>query len=263
MQLRVMQPYRRVPVSVEWTIPYGGTFFHLGIHQMPATMATEWMRAMESFTAKQNAEAELLDLLAWFDASPQTLIVLNHPLWDEKGVGLEKHWFALGRLLGNCGAYFHALELNGLRPWAENRRVVDLARGLGFPAISGGDRHGREPNACVNLTNASTFDQFVAEVREGESQVLFLPQYNHGHTYRIVRNIADVLADDPDHALGWRTWSERVFYETLEGEVRSVRSLWGTHEPWVIRGFVQGVNLTRHPQVNRVVKRVWGAPQAV
>ncbi len=267
MQLRVLQPYRRLPISVEWTVPYGGTFFHLGIHQMPAAVATEWMRAMESFTAKgtntPQLEAELFDLLAWFHASPQTLIVFNHPLWDEKGVGLEKHWFALGRLLGNCGRFFDAFELNGLRPWSENRRVTDLAKGLGYPVISGGDRHGREPNACVNLTNAASFDQFVAEVRDGHSEVLFMPQYNHGFTYRILGNLVDVLSDDPDHALGWRTWAERVFYQAPNGEVRSLKQLWGDGEPWLIQAFIRSVNLMRHPHVHRVVKRVWGMPQAV
>lgn len=111
-------------------MPFGGTFFHLGIHQMPGAVANDWMRAMEAFTVKTVREAEL-ELVAWFHASPQTLIVVNHSLWDEKGVGFEKHWFALGRLLGECGRYFHAMELNGLRPMAENRRVVDLALGLG------------------------------------------------------------------------------------------------------------------------------------
>ncbi len=222
---------------------------------------------MESFTAKgtntPQLEAELFDLLAWFHASPQTLIVFNHPLWDEKGVGLEKHWFALGRLLGNCGRFFDAFELNGLRPWSENRRVTDLAKGLGYPVISGGDRHGREPNACVNLTNAASFDQFVAEVRDGHSEVLFMPQYNHGFTYRILGNLVDVLSDDPDHALGWRTWAERVFYQAPNGEVRSLKQLWGDGEPWLIQAFIRSVNLMRHPHVHRVVKRVWGMPQAV
>ncbi|MBY0506931.1 MAG: hypothetical protein K2X03_23640 [Bryobacteraceae bacterium] len=263
MQLRVLQPYKRVPVSVEWTVPFGGTFFHLGIHQMPAAVASEWMRAMEAFTQKPGAEGELSDLLAWFHASPQTLIVFNHPLWDEKGVGLERHWFALGRLLGECGRFFHALELNGLRPWAENRRVADLARGLGYPVISGGDRHGREPNACLNLTNATSFDQFVAEVRDGVSEVLFMPQYNHGHTYRILGNIADVLSEDPGHALGWRRWSDRVFYRKPDGVVKSLRELWGEREPWVIRAFTRGVGLMRHKRVERMVRRVWGAAQAV
>ncbi len=263
MQLRVMEPYRRLPISVEWTIPYGGTFFHLGVHQMPAARANEWVRAMERYTASAGEEAELADLLEWFAASPQTLVVLNHPLWDEKGVGLEKHWFALGRLLGNCGRFFQALELNGLRPWEENRRVAELARGLDYAVVSGGDRHGREPNACVNLTNATTFDQFVGEVRDGRSEVLFLPQYQQGHRYRILRNIADVLSDDAAHPLGWRTWSDRVFYERSDGEVRSVRELWGEREPWLIRGFVSGVNLTRDPLVNRLMRRMWGAPQTV
>jgi len=260
-QLRVLQPYKRVPISVEWTVPFGGTFFHFGIHQMPAAVAAEWMRAMEAFTAKPK-ESELRELFAWFHASPQTLIVFNHPLWDEKGVGLEKHWFALGRLLGDCGRFFHAFELNGLRPWSENRRVVDLARSLGCPVISGGDRHGREPNACLNLTNASTFDQFVAEVREGISEVLFMPQYNHGHTYRILGNIADVLSEDPGHALGWRTWSDRVFYQNPEGVVRSLKELWGNDEPLVIRAFTHSVALMRNKQIDRMVKRVWGTTEA-
>lgn len=267
MQLRVLQPYRALPVSVEWTVPFSGTFFHLGIHQMPAAQAREWMRAMEAFTTKpknaKGTEMELVELLAWFHASAQTLIVFNHPLWDEKGAGLEKHWFALGKLLGKCGRFFHAFELNGLRPWEENRRVANLAAGLGYPVISGGDRHGREPNACVNLTNASTFDQFVAEVREGVSEVLFMPQYHQGHTYRILGNMADVLSDDPEHALGWRTWSERVFYEAPNGDVRSLHQLWGKREPWLIQAFIRSVNLMRHPRVHGLVKRVWGAAPAV
>lgn len=267
MQLRVLQPYRALPVSVEWTVPFSGTFFHLGIHQMPAAQAREWMRAMEAFTTKpknaKGTEMELVELLAWFHASAQTLIVFNHPLWDEKGAGLEKHWFALGKLLGKCGRFFHAFELNGLRPWEENRRVANLAAGLGYPVISGGDRHGREPNACVNLTNASTFDQFVAEVREGVSEVLFMPQYHQGHTYRILGNMADVLSDDPEHALGWRTWSERVFYEAPNGDVRSLHQLWGKREPWLIQAFIRSVNLMRHPRVHGLVKRVWGTAPVV
>jgi hypothetical protein len=45
----------------------------------------------------------------------------------------------------------------------------------GFPAyayngwdqtiISGGDRHGCEPSAVLNLTNAKTFSEFIDEIR--------------------------------------------------------------------------------------------------
>ena len=30
---------RPVPVSVEWTVPFGGTFFHLGVHNLPVENA--------------------------------------------------------------------------------------------------------------------------------------------------------------------------------------------------------------------------------
>ncbi|HMJ60503.1 MAG TPA: hypothetical protein VK493_02030, partial [Bryobacteraceae bacterium] len=32
LKLRVLGECRHVPVSVEWTVPYGPTFFHLGLH---------------------------------------------------------------------------------------------------------------------------------------------------------------------------------------------------------------------------------------
>ena len=264
VQLRVMQPYRRLPVSVEWTIPYDGTYFHLGVHQMPPAVATDWMHAMETHTASVGAvDHQLPDLLAWFHASPQTLLVLNHPLWDEKGVGLEKHWHALRHLLANCGSHIHALELNGLRPWQENQRVAELADGLGFPIVAGGDRHGREPSACLNLTNATSFEQFAAEVRDGHSEILFMPRYQHGHRYRMLRNISDVLSHDLEHPLGWHGWEDRAFYQARDGSVQSLRQVWASGAPWVIQTFVTSVHMLRHPRLNRVIRRVWGAPQTV
>ncbi len=42
--------------------------------------------------------------------------------------------------------------------------------------ISGGDRHGVEPNANINLTNATSFTEFVHEIRrQKKSNVLFMP----------------------------------------------------------------------------------------
>src|SRR5215475_8886803 len=54
------------PVSVEWTVPYERTFFHLGIHNLPRNQAPAWMRAMAAYTAapREAALPELLDEFA-------------------------------------------------------------------------------------------------------------------------------------------------------------------------------------------------------
>ena len=38
-------------------------------------------------------------------------------------VGKEKHQFLVNEFLQKYGAFLHALELNGLRNWEENRSV--------------------------------------------------------------------------------------------------------------------------------------------
>ena len=36
MLLRTVPSSRHIPVSVEWTVPFGATAFHLGIHNLPS-----------------------------------------------------------------------------------------------------------------------------------------------------------------------------------------------------------------------------------
>ncbi len=96
---------------------------------------------------------------------PNVLVVFNHPMWDLYLVGKEKHQFLVNEFLQKNGAYLHALELNGLRNWDENRAVRRLAEKWNMLLIAGGDRHGVEPNANINLTNAASFTEFVHEVR--------------------------------------------------------------------------------------------------
>ena len=52
------------------------------------------------------------ELLAALNESPETLLVLNHPLWDEARIGVVEHGQLLGRLLERHGERIHALELN-------------------------------------------------------------------------------------------------------------------------------------------------------
>src|SRR5262249_47496008 len=123
---------------------------------------------------------------------------------------------------------------------------VDLARQFNKPVISGGDRHGLEANTILNLTNATTFAEFVQEIRDGYSQVLLTRQYAEPMAMRLLQNVEDVLGDYDGHIHG-RHWSDRAFYLCDDGVVRPLSVLWGV-EPLAIRIFTRGVNLLRHPQ---------------
>src|SRR3984885_3185939 len=51
MLLRSVASSRHIPVSVEWTVPFGATAFHLGIHNLPSASGAEWMDRLAAFTA--------------------------------------------------------------------------------------------------------------------------------------------------------------------------------------------------------------------
>ena len=125
-----------------------------------------------------------------------------------------------------------------------------LATAQRLPFVSGRDRHAREPNANINLTNATTFAEFVEEVRrDGWSDVLFMPQYREPFKLRIVQNMCDILEDDPRHSLGWTRWSDRVFYLTDEGDDKCLTLLWGKNFPSVVNQFVGLMCLAKHRRV--------------
>ena len=175
MLLRTVPSARQIPVSVEWTAPYGNQSFHLGVHNLPSARATAWMVTLADFTVRPG-NAKLTQILRALHNEPNVLVVFNHPLWDLYLIGKEKHEFLVGEFLQKNGNYLHALELNGLRNWDENRAVRRLAERWNMLLISGGDRHGVEPNANINLTNATSFTEFVHEIRrEKKSDMLFMP----------------------------------------------------------------------------------------
>ena len=51
MLLRTVAASRHIPVSVEWTVPFGATAFHLGIHNLPSAAGAAWMKRLAAFTA--------------------------------------------------------------------------------------------------------------------------------------------------------------------------------------------------------------------
>jgi hypothetical protein len=229
LAVQVTADRRRVPLSVEWTVPYEQSVFHLGIHNLPR----QWMSALAAYTSAPE-EARLPELLSALAAIPETLIVLNHPFWLEEGVSEAAHRPALVRLLRECGAWIHAFEMNGTRPWRENADTVALGRAHSRPVVSGGDRHACEPAACLNLTNAATFAEFAAEVRAGESTVAFLPQYRESMAMRILEASWDILRPYPEYP-GRERWTDRIFYRGEDGVARPLAAIWERGAPWMAR----------------------------
>jgi hypothetical protein len=212
MQLRVLDRFCAAPVSTEWTIPFGNTFFHLGVHNLPPDEATGIMLQMSAYTA-QPQPSELLRVLHALNADRDVLVVLNHPLWDEKRIGRNNHEAALRALLAQHRPRIHALEVNGLRTMRENQRVIEMGRQMDIPVVAGGDRHGVEPNAILNLSRADTLAGFIYEVRRDRwSHVVFMPQYRQPQTLRIMHTVIDVLREYPQNFEGRRRWQDRVFY---------------------------------------------------
>jgi hypothetical protein len=248
-QLQLLEPNDSVPISVEWTAPFGPSYFHLGVHNLPPRHAQDTMGRMAEATRERQPEmvAALFHELA---ERPGTLIVFNHPLWDLPCIGQDEHNRLLAAFLRQYRKCIHALEINGLRDRRENRGVVRLAREAGLPVISGGDRHGREPNATLNLTNARTFAEFASEVRAGASCVLVMPQYLEPLRLRVIQTIWEIVRDDEGHSLGWTRWQDRVFKDCSDGEARSLTELLqGRETPLLLRQFVSAVGLLASPRL--------------
>jgi hypothetical protein len=231
MLLRTVPSARQIPVSVEWTAPYNGQSFHLGVHNLPSARATEWMETLADFTAHPS-DTRMTEILRALDAEPNVLVVFNHPLWDLYLVGRDKHEFLVGQFLQKNGNYLHAMELNGLRNWGENRAVGRLAERWNMLLISGGDRHGVEANANINLTNATSFTEFVHEVRrQKRSDVLFMPQYAEPWKHRLLQSTLDAIRHYPEFPQGSRTWDERVYHPDSNGVPRPLSQLWPNGAP--------------------------------
>lgn len=227
MLLRTVPSARTIPVSVEWSAPYGGVqSFHLGVHNLPSARAADWMRVLEDFTANPS-DGELTQILAALHQEPNVLVVFNHPMWDLYLVGQKKHEFLVNEFIQKNGTWLHALELNGLRHWDENRAVRLLAAQWNMLLISGGDRHGVEPNANINLTDATSFTEFVHEIRrQKKSNVLFMPQYAEPWKHRILQSTMDAIRNYPEFPQGSRTWDERVYHPDAQGVVRPLTEIW-------------------------------------
>jgi hypothetical protein len=258
MLLRTVPSARQIPVSVEWSAPYGSQSFHLGVHNLPSARAPQWMSTLAEFTANPS-DSRLTEILRALHNEPNVLVIFNHPMWDLYLVGKDKHQFLVNEFLQKNGAYLHALELNGLRNWDENRTVRKLGEKWNMLLISGGDRHGVEPNANINLTNATSFTEFVHEIRrERKSSVLFMPQYAEPWKHRLLQSTIDAIRNYPEFPQGSRNWDERVYHPDANGVVRPLSELWPKHSsPIFMRGVIALVQLMGKGPVAGGLRIAW------
>jgi hypothetical protein len=222
-----------VPVSVEWTVPYQDSYFHLGIHNLPGAHSVALLQEMTAYARKPNMQ-RLRGILETLDADRSILIVFNHPLWDMAGVGCERAPVLIKEFLRTCGRRIHALEINGLRSRLENVQVVQMGQQLGYPVVSGGDRHGFEANAMINLTRAATMAEFVNEIRnERTSDIAILPQYGEPLILRHLRTAWDAARKHPE-LVNRQFWINRVYVRCEDGVERPLSSVWTKGAPaWV------------------------------
>jgi hypothetical protein len=245
------------PFSLEWTVPYGATVFHIGVHNLPAETARSFQFEMAQYTAAPAPDL-LASLLAELDRIPGVLLVLNHPFSCELRVPRAIHTAELLRFLAAHGVRMHALELNGLQPASDNRAAFRLAGERGLPVISGGDRHCLEPNASVNLTNAATLEEFIGEIRRDRvSHVLFLPQYREPLAARYIEFIWHALKPYPESP-GRARWLDRVFYDHERDGVKALSDVWPNGGPWALRQFIAVVGWLALPRVRATLRLAFG-----
>jgi hypothetical protein len=253
LHLRMVRRTAQVPVSVEWSVPFQETVFHFGVHNLPDSSAKQWMAEFARYTAKPGLKP-LRELFHDLNAEPGVLIVLNHPYWDAESVGPEQHKSALAEFLETLGPLVHALELNGMRSRRENREVIKLAELARIPVVSGGDRHGCEPNAVLNLTSAVTFEEFVAEIREEQrSDVVLMPQFFEPLQLRLLEGAWHALCDAPGE-FGRRHWMTRVFIEGRQGEIHPLSRFTGTRFEQVVDQFRWIMALLASPQLRPALR---------
>jgi hypothetical protein len=159
----------RIAISEELSLWYEGHLFHLGLSGLPESEIDQTHNRIQS-AARARRYDELFETLA----TSGCLVVLNHPLvaW---GPGSETIPFT--DLLTRYGWAIHALEVNGMRRREENDRVLELARQWRKPVVGGGDSHLLVASSIVSLSQAATFRDFIAEVKDGHAVPLVTPDY--------------------------------------------------------------------------------------
>ncbi len=255
--LRLATETAEVPLSMEWSVPYCGSMFHLGIHNLPVAQVPDLAAALDEYTQNPSVP-RVTELLAALHGFPDVLIVFNHPHWDLSGVGSQRHALCLDRFLQQNNPFMHAFEINGMRKWQENKQIIPLAQRWERPIVSGGDRHTCEPSATVNLSNAQSFAEFVHEIREEQhSHILFMGQYADPMCVRVAHAVLDVIRYYPEYPEGSRRWDDRVFHPDRTGEGFQPLSAFWKAPPAFVERIFSVFRLAENATVQWAAKRVY------
>jgi hypothetical protein len=252
--LRLIPQERPVPLSLEWSVPFHGTIFHLGIHNLPDGKAASIMANLAAYTLNPN-DVQLKELLSSLDQEPDVLVVFNHPLWEQRESRVKRFSQTVEEFLeANC-SFLHALELNATRSWKENYDVLQLAERWKRPAVSGGDRHATEPSAALNLTHSETFVEFIHEVRDdGLSHMVFMPQYQDPLPLRMWKFLLDVIREYPENPVGSRTWDDRVFHPGRPRELMQPLSALWRKPPVAVSKIFSLIRLAENDAIGQALK---------
>ncbi len=246
----------QAPISLEWTVPFEYGFFHVGVHNLPPKRAVALTQTLLDYTFKKenHSPEKLNEMLSMLNEIPEILVVLNHPIWDIEMVGKEKHAILLKNFLKEHGRFIHALEINGFRSWSENKAVIEMAEALGYPLVTGGDRHGCQPNTVINLTNSKTFAEFAEEIRvDKRSAVVMMPEYRQPLHSRQLQSFSEILKNYSEFPAGRQRWFDRVYFDIGDGHgVRQLSVHWKRGGPTWLRWAVWTLGVFGSPKMRPV-----------
>lgn len=258
LKVNETEPNTHAPISMEWTVPFEYGYFHVGVHNLPKARAVELTKTLLDYTFndENHTNEKLAEMFAMLNEIPSVLVILNHPLWDIELVGKERHEALLKDFIRVHGKWIHAFEINGFRAWSENKAVIEMAESLGMPIATGGDRHGCKPNTVINLTNASTFDEFVDEIRgEKRSEVVLMPEYEHPIHSRQLQSFSEILNHYPEFPDGRQRWFDRVYFDVGDGHgLRQLSVHWQRGGPTWLRWAIWTLGVLGSPKVRPVFR---------
>ncbi|MBZ5659582.1 MAG: hypothetical protein LAO08_04180 [Acidobacteriia bacterium] len=256
-QLRSVAETSQIPLALEWSVPFRGTTFHIGVHNLPSASAQSIVAELNACT-RNPVERRISELLAMLDQIPDVLVVFNHPLWNQSCTGKARDAEILNEFLRQTSKFLHAFEFNATRSTKENKRVIQLAERWNRPLVSGGDRHGCEPSGALNLTRSETFSEFVDEIRRGQrSHMLLMPQYAEPAVIRTIRTLLDVIREYPEYPDGSRRWDNRIYHpDAVGGADRPISALWKAPPAYVDRTFAC-IRILENEAVQRVLRRMF------